>query len=322
MRRRYFYDPSSKSFHDQCLHSELNEMKQRKRDRNHDEWMTVSEEAALELPSMVSKASWSEEQSVLRVMCSKLRHANPHERVVLGMFLSCVMEESWKEQWTVFSKHNIELKATPQLHILNLEASARSTTTSSLELATLRAHVGLRLATRSTGSTEVLHSVTVRAAALQEHGVGSSGSAESQLIERQALTSGLHDARTSSLREAQSAHLHRGNLNQAHVVRNGAHHHSDLAISALHVSRQRAQAHGRTVDSAHIETTKHHLRELSTRATSNEAVELRISEYSKKVEYLDQKSKIDVIALGSLSGLVSALATSSNQVNTLGVVRR
>ena len=97
VKHRYFYDPSSKSFHEQCLHSELNEMKQRKRDRAHDEWMTVSEEAAMELPSMVSEESESDGQSVLRVMCSKLHHPNPHERVVLGMFLSCVMEESWKE---------------------------------------------------------------------------------------------------------------------------------------------------------------------------------------------------------------------------------
>ena len=97
VKHRYFYDPSSKSFHEQCLHSELNEMKQRKRDRAHDEWMTVSEEAAMELSSMVSEESGSDGQSVLRVMCSKLHHPNPHERVVLGMFLSCVMEESWKE---------------------------------------------------------------------------------------------------------------------------------------------------------------------------------------------------------------------------------
>ena len=214
------------------------------------------------------------------------------------------------------------MKATPQLHNLNLEASARSTTTSSLELATLRAHVRLRLAARSAGSTEVLHSVTVRATTLKQHSVRSRRGAESQLVERQALASSLHDARASSLREAQSAHLQRRNLHQAHVVRNGAHHHRDLAISALHVSRQRTQAHGRTVDSAHVETTKHHLGELRARATSDEAVELRISEYSHTVEYLDQKSKIDVIALGSLSGLVSALAASSNQVNTLGSVRR
>ena len=218
------------------------------------------------------------------------------------------------------SKHT-RMKATPQLHNLNLEASARSATTSSLELATLRAHVRLRLAAGSTGSAEVLHSVTARAATMQQHGVRASRGAESQLVERQALASGLHDARAGSLREAQSAHLHRGNLDQAHVVRNGAHHHGDLAVSALHVSRQRAQAHGRTVDSAHVETTKHHLGELRARATSNEAVQLRISELGDKKEYLHQKSQIDVIALGSLSGLVSALAASSNQINTLQSVR-
>ena len=214
------------------------------------------------------------------------------------------------------------MKATPQLHNLNLEASARSATTSSLELATLRAHVRLRLAAGSTGRTEVLHGVTTSATTLKEHSVRASRSTKSQLVERQALTASLHDARARTLREAQSAHLQRGNLHQTDVVRARAHNHRDLAISALHVSRQRAQAHGRTVDSAHVETTKHHLGELRARATSNEAVELRISELGDKKEYLHQKSQIDVIALGSLSGLVSALAASSNQVNTLGEVKR
>ena len=77
----------------------------------------------------------------------------------------------------------------------------------------------------------------------------------------------------------------------------------------------------RTVGSAHVEASQHHLGELRVRATSDEAVELRISENDNATSYLDQKSEIDVVALGSLSCLVSALAASSNQVNTLRRVR-
>ena len=220
------------------------------------------------------------------------------------------------------------LTNTPQLkdsilsQRLNLEASARSATTRSLELATLRAHVRLRLAAGSTGRTEVLHGVTTSATTLKEHSVRASRSTKSQLVERQALTASLHDARARTLREAQSAHLQSGNLHQTDVVRDRAHNHGDLALSALHVSSQRTQTHRRTVDSAHVEASQHHLGELGVRATSNEAVELRISENDNATSYLDQKSEIDVVALGSLSGLVSALAASSNQVNTLGRVRR
>ena len=127
--------------------------------------------------------------------------------------------------------------------------------------------------------------------------------------------------RARTLREAQSAHLHRRNLHQTDVVGDRAHNHGDLALSALHVSSQRAQTHRRTVDSAHVEASQHHFGELGVRATSDEAVELRISENASATSYLDQKSEIDVVALGSLSGLVSALAASSNQINTLGRVR-
>lgn len=208
------------------------------------------------------------------------------------------------------------------IHNLNLEASARSATTRSLELATLRAHVRLRLAAGSTGRTEVLHGVTTSATTLKEHSVRASRSTKSQLVERQALTASLHDARARTLREAQSAHLQSGNLHQTDVVGDRAHNHGDLALSALHVSSQRTQTHRRTVDSAHVEASQHHLGELGVRATSDEAVELRISENASATSYLDQKSEIDVVALGSLSGLVSALAASSNQVNTLGRVRR
>ena len=219
------------------------------------------------------------------------------------------------------------LTNTPQLkdsilsQPLNLEASARSATTRSLELATLRTHVRLRLATGSTGRTEVLHGVTTRATTLKKHSVRASRSTKSQLVERQALTASLHDARARTLCEAQSAHLQRGNLQQTDVVRDRAHNHSDLALSALHVSSQRTQTHRRTVGSAHVEASQHHLGELRVRVTSDEAVELRISENASATSYLDQKSEIDVVALGSLSCLVSALAASSNQVNTLGRVR-
>ena len=200
---------------------------------------------------------------------------------------------------------------------LDLEATAGTTTTSSLELATLRAHERLRLAARSTGVTEVLVRLASSAATLKQNRVRSRRGTQSQLVERDALTASLQDASASSLREVQSAHLQSRNLHQTDIVRNGAHHHGNLILLALHVSGQSSETHRRTVDSAHIQTVQNDLGELRTRATSHETVQLLHQPFTQKQSYLHQKSEIDVVALGSLTSLVSAVAASSNQVNTL-----
>ena len=61
VRGRYFFDPSSKQFHERCLHSELNQMKQRKRDRDQDQSMTLSEESVAQLPSTVGDGNATDE---------------------------------------------------------------------------------------------------------------------------------------------------------------------------------------------------------------------------------------------------------------------
>lgn len=200
---------------------------------------------------------------------------------------------------------------------LDLETTAGTTTTRSLELATLRTHERLRLAARSTGVTEVLVRLASSATTLEQNRVRSRGGAQSQLVERDALTASLQDASASSLREVQSAHLQSRNLHQTDIVRNGAHHHGDLILLALHVSGQSSETHRRTVDSAHIQTTENDLGELRTRATSHETVQLHHQPFTRTTKYLHQQSEVNVVALGSLTSLVSAVAASSNQVNTL-----
>ena len=155
------------------------------------------------------------------------------------------------------------------------------------------------------------------AATLEQDGVGTGGGGESELIKSHALTSGLDDASASSLSEVESAHLHSGDLDQTDIVSDGSDHHSDLSLLALHVSGKSSQSHGRTVGSAHVQAAKHDLGELGTSAASDEAVELHDEEMGNRTAYLHQKGDVEVVALRSLALLVSAVAASSNQINTL-----
>ena len=52
-------------------------------------------------------------------------------------------------------------------------------------------------------------------------------------------------------------------------------------------------------------------------ASSDEAVELHDEEMGNRTAYLHQKGDVEVVALRSLALLVSAVAASSNQINTL-----
>ena len=182
---------------------------------------------------------------------------------------------------------------------LDLVAHARTATTSSLELATLRAHVGTRLASRSTRSSEVSHGLASVAVALQQHGVGSGRSTQSQLVQSDALASGLQDASTSGLGEAQSAHLQGGHLGHANIVGDGSHDHSDLILLSLHVHHKSSQTHGRAVGAAHVETLQHHLRESSVRAASEEAVQLRNHPFRQKAPTLTSRAKYTFSLLGA-----------------------
>lgn len=204
------------------------------------------------------------------------------------------------------------LKAThPKLH-LNLEASALSTTTSTLELTALRTDIRSGLAAGSSGNTEVLHSSTGSTATLKKDGVSTSGAAESELIEGDALTTSLENTSTSSFSEMKSAHLHGRNFNHADIVSNSTNNHSDLVLLTLHVSGKSIQAHGRTVDSAHVETSQNDSGELSSSTASDEAVKLTNEQNEIENTYLDQKSKINIITLRSFTGLVPTVTTSSN----------
>ena len=182
---------------------------------------------------------------------------------------------------------------------LNLVTHARTATTSSLELATRRTHVGARLASRRTRSSEVSHGLASTAVALQQHRVGSGGSTQSQLVQSDALASSLQNASTSGLSEAESAHLQGGHLDHANIVSDGSNDHGDLVLLSLHVLHQSAQTHGRAVDAAHVEALQDHLGESSIGAASQEAVQLRDHPFLQKALTLTSRAKYTFSLLGA-----------------------
>lgn len=95
--------------------------------------------------------------------------------------------------------------------------------------------------------TEVPDSLAGVLRSSEQHAVGALWGAESELVEGQALTAGLEDARTSTLREAQSAHGELWHLVEAVVVSDGANKNSDLVLLALHVAGQAGQRQRRLV---------------------------------------------------------------------------
>lgn len=125
---------------------------------------------------------------------------------------------------------------------LYLETSGLSSTSGLLELSALRSDSG---SSGRTGDTWGLAEVSLSSAGLggssEENGVGALGRSQSELVQSDALTSSLDDARSSSLGELQGADSHLGDLEQAGVVRNSSDDNGGLAGVGLHVLDQLGQ---------------------------------------------------------------------------------
>ena len=108
----------------------------------------------------------------------------------------------------------------------------------------------------------------------QEDRVRALGRAQRELVEREALAAGLDDPRARRLGEAQRADGELGHLEQARVVRDGAHQHGDLVLLALHELCQVVQRERRPVRPRHEQPLQDHLDELGVRPAAQEPVEL------------------------------------------------
>ena len=154
------------------------------------------------------------------------------------------------------------------------------------------------MAARRTGrATEVLEGLAVGAAATEEDCVCTSGGADSELVEGEALTTGLLDACAGRVGEAESADRHLGDVKETGVVDDSADNDGSLAETSLHVGVDARDGHDRAVVLALHEALEHLLVEGRGGATAQELVELH------------KESEVGILAAGELSlGLSLAVA--------------
>merc|ERR1740121_240751 len=121
----------------------------------------------------------------------------------------------------------------------DLVASGLPFTASTFELPPLGAHVRLRAAVRNTrGLTEMALCLSRFDRAAEEHRALAQRRAERKLVERQALSTCLHDACTSGLSEAKSADSDGRHIVNTLVISDSSHHDSNFTVFVLHCRAQ------------------------------------------------------------------------------------
>merc|ERR1719147_24544 len=119
-------------------------------------------------------------------------------------------------------------------NVLCLVSSALSATTSTLKLASLGANNWLGVAVWYTRcQSKVLVCLASFAGTLHQNSALSLWSPQSQLVKGDDLPTGLDDAGTSPLSDAQSTHLQFGNLVNAYIISDGPNDHSNLVLTPL-----------------------------------------------------------------------------------------
>lgn len=123
--------------------------------------------------------------------------------------------------------------AAVSLHLL-LVRSRGTATSGALKLAARGADVRLRGAVWHTRSkAKVADGLTGIAWSLEEDGVLAGGSTSSQLVEGDDLTSGLQDACSSALGDAEGGHRELRHLEKTGVIGDGADNDGDLILASF-----------------------------------------------------------------------------------------
>ena len=175
----------------------------------------------------------------------------------------------------------------PQSRILVLATS--NLLLAKLGLLDTRTSVALETTSRS---TEVAEGLASSAAATEEDGVGAGGLAHSELVEGEALTTGLQDACASRVGETKSADGHLGDVEHASVVNNGGDDNCGLLGVPANVTVDAREGHDRAVVTALHET----LADLN--------VEGRASTTSKELVQTHKKSHVGICALSVLAHML------------------
>src|SRR5699024_7241130 len=102
------------------------------------------------------------------------------------------------------------------------------------KLSSLCSHIWLSVAVGNTRSkTKVLDSFTRVAWSLEENGVLASWSTLGELIEGDDLTAGLQNSGTSTLGDRKSGDGQFGNVEETHIVGDGANNNGDLFLASF-----------------------------------------------------------------------------------------
>lgn len=161
---------------------------------------------------------------------------------------------------------------------LHLEAVRSPAASSLLELSALgdssglNAVVSVRIVGRS-AVAEVTNGVTGVLSTTQQHGVGTLGGTQSQLIQSDALTTSLDDSSSGSLGESQSSNGQLRDLQQALIISDGTNNNSGLAILAVHVSGKSGDGNRGVINSGHSQSLDNGSSELGLSTSGQETVD-------------------------------------------------
>ena len=151
-------------------------------------------------------------------------------------------------------------------------------------------------ATRTRRLAKVPERLARLAAAAEEDGVVARGLAHRELVEGQALAAGLLDARARRVREAERAHRHLGDIQQAGVVHHGRDDDGRAVRALLERGRDARQADHRAVRAA-LHQALRHLR-----------VERRLCAAREVLVQLDQQRVVRVSAVRVLAVVLLLVA--------------
>ena len=108
--------------------------------------------------------------------------------------------------------------------------------------------------------------------ATKEHGVGSLGSAKSELVKGDVLATGLGDAGSDGVGESQSADRELRDLKQSGIISDGSNQHGSLGLLSLHESGQAGDGEGSLVDLRHAQPLLDASGELGVSSAGQEAI--------------------------------------------------
>lgn len=160
------------------------------------------------------------------------------------------------------------------------------------------------MASNSTRSAKVGNGFAGSALSAQQHRLFTLGRTEGKLVQRQSLTTSLHNAGTSSLGKLEGSNGHLGNNLETLVIGDSANHDRNGGIlSASQVLGNTGKGNGGTVSLAHTQTLQDNL------------VEGRAGTAGQETIQLDEEHQVDVVSSGR--GALTLLDVVTININTL-----